>query len=76
MLGEGSVKYSRSSISTDGLEVVRARAKKIFSKTATVTINPDGQAEKGIPSGRDDLAEIEARLKQQFKFEYYPHRCS
>ncbi len=76
VLGEGSVKYSRSSISTDGLEVVRARAKKIFSKTATVTINPDGQAEKGIPSGRDDLAEIEARLKQQFKFEYYPHRCS
>ncbi|MHC4067739.1 MAG: hypothetical protein ACYSUI_24995 [Planctomycetota bacterium] len=77
VLGEGSVKYSRSSISTDGLEVVRARAKKIISKTATATINPDGQAEKGIPSGRDDLAEIEAQLKQPFKFEYYPRpsRC-
>ncbi len=75
VLGEGSVKYSRSSISTDGLEVVRARAKKIISKTATVTINPDGKAQKGIPSGRDDLAEIEARLKQRFEFEYYP-RCS
>ena len=76
VLGEGSVKYSRSSISTDGLEVVRARAKKIFAKTATATINPDGQAEKGIPSGRDDLAEIEARLKQSFEFEYYADRCS
>ena len=75
MIGEGSVKYSRSSFSEDGLQVVRAKATKIFSKTATVTIYPDGRAEKDVPPDRPDLVELEERLKEDVDIEYYPYRC-
>ncbi len=75
VIGEGSVKYSRHSFADDGLQVVRAQAQKIFSKTATVTILPDGRAEKDVPSDRPDLAEIEERLRESIDIEYYPYRC-
>ena len=75
VFGEGSVKYSRDSYSDDGLQIVRARAKRIFSKTATVTIGLDGRVEKDIPPDRPDLAEIAERLKQDVKIEYYDYRC-
>lgn len=76
LIGEGDAKFSRFSISTDGLQVVRAKAKKLISTTVTATINPDGRARNGVPDGRRDLLEIEARLKQPLEFEYYPYRCS
>lgn len=76
LIGEGDAKFSSFSISTDGLRVLRARAKKLISKTVTATINPDGSARNGVPDGRPDLIEIEARLKQPLEFEYYPYRCS
>ena len=75
VFGDVSAKHSRYSLSTDGMMVVRARAKKIISTTRTLTIQPDGRVEKGTPSGRDDLAEIESRLKQKVEFDDYPHRC-
>ncbi len=75
LLGEGSVKWSRSMYSADGLQIIRARAKKIFNKTATVTINPDGQAEKDVPDDRPDLAVIAERLEQDLKINYYPYKC-
>ena len=75
VIGEGGVKYSRFILSEDGLQIVRARAKKIFFKTATVTIQPNGHAEKDLPPDRPDLEEIEERLKQDLDIEYYPYRC-
>ena len=75
ILGEGGVKYSRFIFSDDGLQIVRARAKKIFFKTVTVTVEPSGRAEKDLPPDRPDLEEIEERLKQDLDIEYYPYRC-
>ena len=75
VIGEGGVKYSRFILSEDGLQIVRARAKKIFSKTATLTIQPNGHAEKDLPPDRPDLEEIEERLKQDLDIEYYSYRC-
>lgn len=74
-LGEGSLVESRMAVAADGVLVARARSKKIFSKTATVTVEPDGRGDNGIPTGRPDLAAIDRRLRQSFDFEYVPYAC-
>ncbi|MEO8452241.1 MAG: hypothetical protein ABI647_20790 [Gemmatimonadota bacterium] len=76
LLGEGRAVYSRFSIAPDGMQVMRAKAKRLISKTVTVTTNPDGRAQNGVPDDRPDLAAIEARLQEPLDFEYYPYRCS
>jgi hypothetical protein len=73
VIGEGRLKYSRIAVSEDGLQVLRGRAKKIFSISTTVTVEPDGRGTKGIPPGRPDLLEIEARLNRPLKIEYVPY---
>jgi hypothetical protein len=75
LIGEGNVRWSRSMYSVDGLQIIRARAKKIFNKTATVTIDPDGRAHKDVPDDRPDLAAIAERLEQKIEITYYPYRC-
>lgn len=75
VIGEGNLKYSRSTFAADGVQVLRAQAKKMFSKTATVTVSPDGTAEKGVPDDRADLAAMEERLKLDLKIAYHPYRC-
>ncbi len=76
VIGEGDVKYARAGMGEDGVQVVRAKAKKLFiSRTGTVTISPDGVAEKDVPENRPDLAAIAARLKEDLELEYYPYRC-
>ena len=75
VIGEGDVKWARAGISEDGIQVVRAQAKKLFTKTATVTVLPDGVAEKDTPDDRPDLAAIAARLKEDLDLEYYPYGC-
>ncbi len=75
VIGEGDVKWARAGISEDGIQVVRAQAKKLFTKTATVTVLPDGVAEKDVPDDRPDLAAIAARLEADLDLEYYPYRC-
>ncbi|MCZ6601834.1 MAG: hypothetical protein O6952_02375, partial [Planctomycetota bacterium] len=72
MIGEGDIKYSRSALMDDGLQAVRAKATKVFSKTTTITVYPDGRAEKGVPPDRADLAETEERLKRDLEIEYHP----
>lgn len=75
LIGEGGVKYSRTAYSDDGMQILRAQAKKIFTKTATLTIHPDGRAEKDVPEERADLVEIAERLEQKIDLEYHPYRC-
>ena len=75
VIGEGDVKWARAGISEDGIQVVRAQAKKLFTKTATVTVLRDGVAEKDTPDDRPDLAAIAARLKEDLEMEYYPYGC-
>ncbi len=75
VIGEGSLVESRMAVAADGMLVARARSKKVFSRTATVTILPDGRGDNGIPAGRPDLAALEQRLRQPFDFEYVPYGC-
>ena len=73
VIGEGSLKHSRIAVSDDGLQVARARAKRVFSVSTTATIQPDGRGTKGIPPERPDLAVLEAKLKRSLKIEYVPY---
>ena len=75
VIGEASIKYSRSAVASDGVQVMSVKAKKVFSVTPTVTVYPDGRGEKDLPSNRPDLGAIESRLKQDIEIEYHPYRC-
>ncbi len=75
VIGEGDIEYSRSAVVDDGLQVVRAQAKKVFSKTTTITVFPDGRAEKDVPIDRPDLMETEELLKRDLEIEYHPFTC-
>ncbi len=75
IIGEGNAVFARFSISTDGRQVLRTKAKKLITKTVTATINPDGTGQNGVPDGRADLIALEAGLKQPLEFDYYPYRC-
>jgi hypothetical protein len=73
LVGEGHVEENRMAISSDGLQVARARARKAFFEVVTtVTVYPDGRTEKDLPPGRRDLLEIEARLKRPWLAGYQP----
>ena len=73
VIGEGSLKYSRFAVTDDGLQIIRARSKKILSVSATVVVTPDGKATKGVPDDRPDLEAIVERLKSDLEIEYVPY---
>jgi hypothetical protein len=76
LIGEGSVVASRIAVAPDGLQITRARAKKLLIEVATtVTVYPDGRTEKDLPPGRADLAGIEARLKQPLRLRHPAMEC-
>ena len=72
LIGEGSLVYYRSVPTDGGLQMVRVKAKKIFSKTVTISVYPDGRAENGVPPA---LAATEDLLRQDREIEYHPFRC-
>ena len=73
LIGEGRIVQTRLAISKDGLQILRGKARKSFVKMSrTVTIHPDGRAEKGLPDDRMDLRAIESRLKETIEIEYHP----
>ncbi len=73
VIGEGGLKQVRFTVTDDGLQIVRARSKKIFSVSATVAVEPDGIATKGLPEDRPDLLLVEERLKREIKIDYVPY---
>jgi hypothetical protein len=75
MIGEGSVRWNRMTISEDGLQVARARATKgPFRAESTITVYPDGRVEKDLPRGRRDLQALESRLLRPRTIRYRPLR--
>jgi hypothetical protein len=76
LIGEGRVVETRMAISADGVQVARARARKaLFEVVSTVTVYPDGHAEKDVPPARPDLAGLETRLKQPLKLPHPSVTC-
>jgi hypothetical protein len=73
VIGEGQVVESRMAVSPDGLQITWARARKgFFEVSSTVTVQPDGRAEKGLPPGRPDLEALAARLKEPLRIRFRP----
>lgn len=73
LIGEAKVEESRSAFIRDGVQVVRGRARKWWiEKTETVTIWPDGHAERGVPADRHDLRALEARLREPLAVRFAP----
>jgi hypothetical protein len=73
LIGEARVEESRSAFLPDGMQVVRGRASKWgIDKHETVTVWPDGHADKGVPPGRPDLLAAEARLLQPLAIRFRP----
>ena len=73
LIGEGHLVYSRIAVADDQVQVVVGQARKAFlSKTATVTIQPDGTADAGVPKDRPDLVALEKRLQAPIEIEYVP----
>jgi hypothetical protein len=73
LIGEGDLKESRMMLSHDGLQISRTRAEKwSMGVTQTVTVYPDGRAEKDIPANRPDLVGIAARLEAPLRIRYLP----
>jgi len=69
LIGAGKVVFSRST-TVDSLQIVYAKAKRIFSKSATITVLPSGQAVKGLLEGRPELRAVEQRLKKDRRVRY------
>jgi hypothetical protein len=77
VIGEGHVVENRMALAADGVQVSRARARKLMIEVApTLTVYPDGRTEKDVPPGREDLAALERRLKQPLAVEHPPIDCS
>jgi hypothetical protein len=75
LIGEGNVVESRIAVAADGLQITRARARKVFEVATTVTVHPDGRTEKDVPAGRPDLVAIDGRLKQPLRLRHPPMEC-
>lgn len=75
LIGEGSVVESRISVTSDGLQISRARARRVFEVATTVTVHPDGRTEKDTPAGRADLVAIDGRLKQPLRLRHPAMEC-
>ena len=70
-IGESRILQTRMAVSKDGLQVMRATAKKGFvEKTTTVTVYPDGTMEKDVSPDRPDLIELEKRIMQPLEIDY------
>lgn len=73
LIGKGHVMWSRFTITQDGIQVNRARAKKgIFEIESTLTIYPDGTTLKNLPKDREDLEIYEKLLTQPLDIKYVP----
>ena len=75
LIGEGSVVESRVAVAPDGLQITRARARKLFEVATTVTVQPSGHTDKDIPPDRPDLAAIDTRLRLPLRYRHPEMAC-
>jgi hypothetical protein len=70
VLGDGRIVEYRMAITPDGRQISRGRARKAFFEVApTLTVRPDGTAQKGIPddpAARAVAARLEAPLEVRY----------
>lgn len=71
VLGTATVKWSRMAISGANEQVVRANGKKLFSKTSTVTVAPNGLGGT-VTDDRPDLGALAEMLERPLEVAYLP----
>ncbi len=71
VLGTGKIVWSRMAISEEGSLVVRAKAKKLVSKTSTAVVEKDGTGGH-VPDDRADLRVLAERLERPLEVAYQP----
>ena len=71
VIGTGRLVWTRMAVSEDGLLLVRARAKKVVSKTAMAVVDPNGIGTK-LPDDRGDLLALAETLEQPLDVAYRP----
>jgi hypothetical protein len=72
VIGKGRVVEYRQAVAPNGVLVSRGRAKKgFFDVATTLTVQPDGRAEKGTPED-PALRAIEQQLMQPIEIRYWP----
>lgn len=62
LFGMADIRSTRLAVASDGHQVLRTEARKLFRFTHLSTIAPDGTAERDVPRARDDLKELAGRL--------------
>jgi hypothetical protein len=73
VIGEARVEESRNVFLPDGLQIVRGRGSKWgIHRTETLTVWPDGHADRGVPPGRPDVVAAEARLEEPLAIRFRP----
>jgi hypothetical protein len=73
IIGEARVLESCSAFAPDGYQVARGRANKLFiTRSGTITIRPDGRADKDVPEDRPDLQALLKRLKEPLEIDFAP----
>ncbi len=73
LIGLASVSEVRMSTAADGTALARATARKLLIRVReTVTIMPDGRADRGLPDDRPDLRALEQRLRRELEIDYVP----
>jgi hypothetical protein len=76
ILGDATAVESRSGVTDDNTQVVRATAKKgPFTKSETVMVTPAGVGSANIPGDRADLQALATRLESPISFDYVPFSC-
>jgi len=70
VLGQGRIVEYRMALLPDGRQVSRGRARKAFFEVSTtLTVRPDGRAEKGLPPD-PQFREVERRLNAPLEVRY------
>jgi hypothetical protein len=72
LIGEGRIVEYRMGIAPSGVTVSRGRARKGFFEVATtITVQPDGRSEKGVPAD-PVLRAIATRLERPMEIRFHP----
>ncbi|HUG54608.1 MAG TPA: hypothetical protein VMR21_13455 [Vicinamibacteria bacterium] len=74
LIGEGRIVEYRMAVAPGGVTVSRGRARKgLFEVATTLTVQPDGRSERGVPED-PVLRAIAERLERPMEIRFHPRR--
>lgn len=70
VIGMAHIEQSRFAVAGDGTQVTLTRVRKVVPTETVATVDPDGNARRGIPDGRPDLDRLLDLLDRNVEGEY------